>query len=153
MEANDETLEVTLTGASTSTGTATVDANKATASTVINNTTTVTIGVRPPPGASRTVIASRSANTLSPEEWAAQRSSRLYTAGDCLRFPYTCADEGESIDIYLDLRGPDNLPVTLAEGLTIEADYQTEDFTAHSATDYTMASGTLTFRPDVKVKP
>ena len=143
VEGNDETLEVTLTGASTSTGTATVDADNDTATTAINNTTAVTINPRPPPGASRTAIASRS-NTLSPEEWEMQRSSRLYSAGDC----YTCADEGKSVEIYLGLDHPDGGPVTLAQGLTIEAEYQTADRTAHAATDYTMASGTLTFRRD-----
>ena len=65
VENNDETVEVELTGATTSTGTVTVDDANAAATTAINNTTAATIIPQPPPGTSRTAIASRSASAPS----------------------------------------------------------------------------------------
>ena len=143
VENNDETLEVTLTGASTTTGTATVDAYNATASTAINNTTRATITPQPPPGAGRTAIASRSAGAPS-GEW---RSSRLYSAGEC----YSCVPEGDAITIHLALTNPDNVNelLDLQAGETVIVDYFTRQIAGESVaiegTDYTAASGTVTF--------
>ena len=142
LEDNDETVEVTLTGATTSTGTATVDANNATASTAINNTTTATVIVKPPPGAARTAIASRSASAQH-DERAAKRSTRLMIAASC----YTCADEGESVDIYLGLGHPDGGTVELESGETVSVAYQTAGGSA-DASDYAATSGTLVFAPN-----
>ena len=146
VENNDETVAVTLTGATTSTGTATVDGDNDTATTAINNTRQkATIIPQPPPGASRTAIASRSASA-PPGEWPAYRSTRLYSAGDC----YSCANEGDPIKIYLVLADPvDGTPLDLQAGQTVIVDYRTRDITGESTatagSDYTATDGTLTF--------
>ena len=145
VENNAETVEVTLTGASTATGTVSVDTDSATATTAINNTTAATIIPQPPPGSSRTAIASRSADA-PPGEWSTNRSSRLYFAGHC----WTCAHEGQPISIYMGLVDPqDGMVLELQEGQTVIVGYRTRDTTGDTAatadSDYTAASGTLTF--------
>ena len=148
VENNAETLAVTLTEAFTATGTATVDADNVTASMAINNTTRATITPQPPPGSSRTAVASRSAYA-PPAEWAANRSGRLYSAGHC----YTCGHEGEPITIYLALTDPDDTTqlVDLQEGETVLVPYGTRDLdmsdpaAATAGSDYTTKNGTLTF--------
>ena len=108
----------------------------------INNTTKATITPQPPPGGSRTAIASRSASA-SPGEWPAHRSSRLYSAGEC----YSCVTEGDSISIHLALTNPDDPQdlLDLQAGETVIVGYDTRDVTAEKGMDYTEASGTLTF--------
>ena len=71
-DGNDETLEVTLTGATTQTRTVAIDADKATATTTIDDTTTATLSLRPPvdstsSSGSRTAMATRTATVKQTE--------------------------------------------------------------------------------------
>ena len=144
-EGNDETIEVTLTGASTATGSTAVDADNATATTAINDTTKATVTLRPPSG-SRTSTASRSAARV------AERSARTISADHC----YPCPVEGTEIMVE---------PVLLIEGTNDEASmglratatmtFSTSDGTAKlAAGDYEAATGSITLTgngPDIPI--
>ena len=82
----NETLEVTLSEATTATGSAAVDADSKTAITEINDTTQATVTLRPPSG-SRTSTASR------PAARVAERSARTISADHC----YPCPVEGNAM--------------------------------------------------------
>ena len=139
-----ETLEVTLVGATTATGSAAVDADNATATTAINDTTKATVTLRPPSG-SRTSTASRSAARV------AERSARTISADHC----YPCPVEGTEIMVQ---------PVLLIEGTTDEASmdlgttatmtFSTSDGTAKLAEgDYEAAMGSITLTGNGPDKP
>ena len=53
--------------------------------------------------------------------------------------------EGEVLEFEVELRSPEGVPVTLAEGEEVITSYGTADGTAKAGLDYTHTTGTLTF--------
>ena len=134
-EGNDETIEVTLTGASTATGSAAVDADTDTATTAINDITKATVTLRPP-SSSRTSAASRAAARVS------QRAARIFIADHC----YPCPVEGNMIKVQpeLTIEGT-NEPASMGKGTTAPMTYRTSDGTATLADgDYAASTGSIT---------
>ena len=154
-EGNDETLEVTLTGATTSTRTVTIDADKTTATTTINNTTTVTVSLRPPKdttqsSASRTALVTRSVTEQQTERTATEPTPRSYSSAKCLiGGEVLCPTEGEPVTIPVYLvttnESGDTVSVTVEGNDMVKMPYETSSGTADADNDYTSKSDTLTF--------
>ena len=152
VERDDETLEITLTGATTSTRTVAIDADKTTVTTMINNTTTASPSLRPPKDAtsstgSRTALATRSA-AAQKTEWTVTES-RANSSTCLIGGEVPCPREGEpvTLPVYLVTRNESNQEVAAElEGMDIVImPYVTSNGTADAGADYTSKSGTLTF--------
>ena len=141
----NETLEVTLSEATTATGSAAVDADSKTAITEINDTTKATVTLRPPSG-SRTSTASRSAARVT------ERSARTISADHC----YPCPVEGNMIEVepVLQIKGT-NEDASMGKGAIATMTFSTSDDTAELADgDYEAATGSITLTgngPDIPI--
>ena len=140
LKENDESLVVTLTGATTATRTVTVD-DTATATTTINDTTKATVTIRPPTSstASRTATSMRSAILHQADRRAAgtTRATSLVVCDDCFA-------EGSSLDIPPQLEDGSGNPVSMPDGETFTVDYMTKNGTATAGDDYGATQGSLT---------
>ena len=143
LDSNDETIEITLTKASTATRTVTVD-DTATATTAINNTTTATPSLRPRNSqtASRSELASRSVMSHQADS-VVQTPTRAFSSASC----DFC--EGDLIEFFVDLKDDMGNPVTLEQNQTVTMPYQTTDGTATAGEDYTaVTNDSITFTHD-----
>ena len=153
VERDDETLEITLTGATTSTRTVAIDADKTTVTTTINNTTTASPSIRPPKDAtsstaSRTALATRSA-AAQKTEWTVTESTRANSSTCLIGGVVPCPMEGNpvTIPVYLVTTNDQGKSVsaTLQGTDMVKMPYVTSNDTAHAGDDYTSKRGTLTF--------
>ena len=153
VERDDETLEITLTGAATSTRTVAIDADKTTVTTTINNTTTASPSLRPPKDAtsstaSRTALATRSA-AVQQTEWTVTASTRANSSPCLIGEEVPCPMEGNpvTIPVYLVTTNEkgETVSATLQDTDMVKMPYVTSNDTADAGDDYTSKSGTLTF--------
>ena len=143
LDSNDETIEITLTKASTATRTVTVD-DTATATTAINNTTTATPSLRPRNSqtASRSELASRSVMSHQADS-VVQTPTRAFSSASC----DFC--EGDLIEFFVDLKDDMGNLVTLELNQTVTMPYKTSDDTAIAGEDYTaVTNDSITFSHD-----
>ena len=136
----NETLEVTLSEASTATGSAAVDADNATATTAINDTTKATVTLRPPVTSSSSV-ASRS-SLVQQEEQSVDIPPRAMIFVLC----EDCFHEGVSYKVPPTLEDETGNFVSMPAGEMFTVDYGSTSGTATVGVDYAALSGTLTIR-------